>query len=82
MMELSEREMERPDRLEAFRTLHQELEAEHARQLGKTLKRIEESYLKDQRDWLEQEPVREEKVHDILGGKVDTVPKTWAKMVY
>lgn len=82
MMELSEVEMGRPARLEADRLLYEELEAEHARQLEKTLKRIEESYLEDQQDWLEQKPIREEKVHDILGGNPGGIPDTWAKMVY
>ena len=75
-------EKERSERIEALRALHFELQTEYARSLEKTLKLIEESYLKDQEHWLEQKPMREEKVYSILGGKPERIPGTWGKMVY
>lgn len=78
----SEMEADRPERIEGLRALHAEMEARHAKQMERTLKRIEESYLEDKHDWQIGAPSRQEKVHSILSGRPEKIPDVWGEMVY
>jgi hypothetical protein len=80
--EFSQMEADRPERIDALKALHAELEAKHARQMERTLKRIEESYLEDKQDWMIGAPSRKEKVHSILSGQPEKTPDVWGEMVY
>jgi len=82
LLEFSEMEADRPERVDALKTLHAELEARHARQLEETLKRIEDAYLEDKQDWLITEPARKERVYSVLGGQPEKIPDVWETMVY
>ena len=82
LQEYSDMEAERPGNIEALKALNAEMEAHHAEQWEQTLKRIEESYLKDKHDWMIGAPSRKEKIHDILSGHPEKIPDVWGEMVY
>jgi len=80
--EFSRMEADRPERIDAIKALHAELEARHAQQMESTLKRIEQSYLEDKQDWMIGAPSRKEKIHDILSGQPEEMPDVWGRMAY
>ncbi len=57
-------------------------ELEHARKLDENLLRVEETRLRDQREWLEEAAHRRELLRSSLAGKPERIPDSWRKMGY
>ena len=70
-------EQVRPANLDDDWRLIEEHRLEHVKKLDATLLLIKETHKEDQKRWMEQAPIRQERIHSIFSGRPEKIERTW-----
>lgn len=76
------REAEGPERLERSRATIRKSQAYHEDHLQRTSTMVKNEWEGDKTRWVEEQPKRREFASRYWRGKPETIPTTWAKLVY
>lgn len=76
------REEAGPEHLEALAELDEELQKRYAERLKETLKMIQTRQARDNKQWIEMRPLREEQLRKLMEGDPEDIPEVWRKMTY